>query len=357
MMGAAHSRLNPALRCPRTSTTPATLKDFGELLVAEQLNLSRLKYLNPRPGTRLNKSPDTDTFIFQRLRLQAGRRQTGKRPPWNNHSKVPCPVSPKIQIGSSPCLSNGQNLALDQRKAPDPSQNTARTFGVFYGRGVCPDAYFSLARSSLGGEQRGPAFPVAHVRRNQCLASRQKLPLHQHFVGQSPRKRGLPAVTIGRVVIASEPDVTSRKQRGQRPHRLSAGLLGQRRFDPGQAYLARVLQAKASDIDHFYHAPFALRFERARGSPMPNRRLQPCSRSRWRRMRPAIETCLTRSRDARCRAHITDSFHTTESTHWPNLPLHHACGMIAIMAIAAVPQCVRGIGRFPCGGFFPVFLA
>src|SRR3569832_792721 len=196
-MGAARSRLISALRCPTPSTTPATLKKSDELWLADQLNLPRLKHFNPRPGTRFYKTSDADTFIFQQLRYKAGCRQIGKRPPWNSHSKVACPVPSKIQIGDCPYLSNGQNLALDQCVTPDPGQNTARTFGVFYGRGVGPDAYFSLTRGGLGGQEAGRALPVADIRRNQRLALRQELLLHQRFVRQSPRIGGLAAIAVG----------------------------------------------------------------------------------------------------------------------------------------------------------------
>src|ERR1700742_64407 len=83
MTGKAHCRqltlVSRPLRRPTPSTTASTLVIPGSdtermskpphyLILADKLNLSRSNHLNPRPGTRLHEAPDTNTFIFQRLR-------------------------------------------------------------------------------------------------------------------------------------------------------------------------------------------------------------------------------------------------------------------------------------------------
>ena len=145
----------------------------GELIPAQKLNLSRPKHFNSRPTPRFNEAPNTNTLVFQRLRCKSRCLEIGERPPWNSHSKVPCPIPSKVQVCGCPCLPDGQDLALDQRKAPDPGQNIARTFGVFYGRGVGPDAFFCLSRRRLRGQQRG-AHSLSATSGETSLTLRQK---------------------------------------------------------------------------------------------------------------------------------------------------------------------------------------
>src|SRR6202042_2768963 len=218
----------------------------GELF--QQLNLFRPNHLNPWPGSRPNNPPDTNTFVFQRLRLKTGGRQAGERPSWNSHSEVPCPVPSKVQIGGCPCLPDGQYLALDQRKTPNPSQNIARTFRVFYDGGIGPDASFSLTRAGLGGQKRRCTFFVVHISRNDGLALHQKLAPHQRLIRHQPHKGGLTAIAVGRVIFSTQPHVTTCKDSCQRPLALlsSLRLSGESRLDPAKTHVAPVLQAKAA---------------------------------------------------------------------------------------------------------------
>src|SRR5579872_2490206 len=199
-MGRAQRRPpNSAFPHAALSTTPATLSCpacSAGLFIAYLLNLSHLEHLNSGSGSCLDEAANTNTLAFQRLRYEACRLENSKRPPWNSHGKVSCPVLSEIQICDSPCLPDGQNLALDQRKSPDPGQNSAGTLGVFYGRGLCPDASFCIARRGFSSQQRCGAFFVRHIRRNQGLALREKFGLHHGFGRKQPDKSGLAAVAI-----------------------------------------------------------------------------------------------------------------------------------------------------------------
>src|SRR5579871_3735331 len=179
-MGNTHGpRPSPVIRRPAFVATAATLPPPAVLPSAEQFDLPHLEHLNSGTVSRLDEAPNTNTLVFQRLGLNTRRPKTGKRSPWNSHSEVPCPASSEIQICGSPRLPDGQYLALDQRKSPDRSQNSARTFRVFYGRRVGPDASFCIARLGLGCQQRGGAILVGRAGRHQRLSLPEQFGLHQ----------------------------------------------------------------------------------------------------------------------------------------------------------------------------------
>src|ERR1700739_1731675 len=109
-------RLTLASRRPTPSTTTAILTYLADLVAAHKFDLSHLKRFNSRTAMCLNEAPDTNTFVFERLRRNAGGLKNGARPPWNSHSKVPCPVPAEVQVSGSPRLPDRKNLAFDQRK-------------------------------------------------------------------------------------------------------------------------------------------------------------------------------------------------------------------------------------------------
>ena len=119
-----------------------------ELILAQQFDLPHPERLNSRPAARLDPAADANPSIFEGLKHNSGRLERGYHALWNSHSKVPCPVPAEIQISRCPGLPNGQNLALDHRKPPDPGQNIARTFRVFYGGRIGPDSPFGAPRPS-----------------------------------------------------------------------------------------------------------------------------------------------------------------------------------------------------------------
>ena len=77
-------------------------------------------------------------------------------------------------------------------------------------------------------------------------------------------KGALPAVAIGRVVIAMQGYFAPISDRSE--GRPAAGPVGSGAFDAGKANLPTVFQAKAAHIDGGGNAPLALLLQRAFGS-------------------------------------------------------------------------------------------
>ena len=166
----------------------------------------------------------------------------------NSHSKVPCPVPPEIQVSRCPGLPDRQNLALDHGEAPDPGQNIAGTFRVFYGRRIGPDPRFAWrALASAAASIAAQSLSVT-VGRNQRVALRQQ----QACTGVSEdadetRKRA--GGRSGRGVSSSPRKVTSRPDRTADSAAISRRFLGGSRLDAGEPDFAAVLETKAARID------------------------------------------------------------------------------------------------------------
>jgi hypothetical protein len=187
--------------------------------------------------------------------------------PWNSHSKVPCPVPSEIQISRCPGLPNRQNLALDHRKTPDPGQNIARTFGVFYGRRVGPDA--SLASRAAASAARS-AWRRSPCRSRSPTPWPRPAPEARAAPASRPevaKQRLLAAIAVRCVVFSIQPHVAPCNDCGERLRAPGARLLGKNRLDPGKAHVAAILQVEAACIDHSADAALALRFERASDRP------------------------------------------------------------------------------------------
>src|SRR5437667_726055 len=228
-----------------------------ELIPAQQLNLPHPQQFDSWPATRLDEAADANPSIFEGLNASYGSLECRDHAPRNSRSKAPCPVPPEVQVSRCPRLPDGQNPAFDHRKAPDPGQNIARTFRVFYGRGIGPGSTFGLARLGLRGSQDRGTVLVGHGAGEQRLALRQKLTLHQSLGGREKHEGGLAAITVGGVVLAAQGHVAAGQDRRQR--RYAPGFFGDDRFDAGEADLAAVSQAKGARIDDLDHAAFALR--------------------------------------------------------------------------------------------------
>ena len=135
------------------------------------------KQFNPWSSPRRDNATDTNSFIFERLRPKAGVLERRHDAPWNSRRKVPCPVSPEVQVGDRPCLPDRPDCALDHRKVPNRGQNIARTFRVFYGRWLRPNAQFGIARHALGSSQGGSAIFVCDINGCERLATAQQFAL------------------------------------------------------------------------------------------------------------------------------------------------------------------------------------
>src|SRR5258706_9856074 len=202
---AQRRRLVPLSRRPTHPATAATLCLSRELIPAQQLNLPPPQQFDSRPTTHLDEAAHANPSIFEGLNAgSGGSLEYRHHAPRNSHSKAPCPVSPEIQVSRCPRLPDGQHPAFDYRKAPDPGQNIARTFRVFYGRGIGPDASFCVTCLGLRGSQDRGAVLVCLGAGYHCLAPRQEFSLDQRPGGREKPEGGLAAVTVARVVCPTQ---------------------------------------------------------------------------------------------------------------------------------------------------------
>src|SRR5690349_12887054 len=179
------------------------------LFPAQHLNLPHPQQLDSWSSPRRDNAADTNPSIFEQLRSKAGALKRRYGAPWNSRSKVPCPVSSKIQVGNRPRLSNGQNPALDHRKLPNRCQNIARTFRVFYDRGVGPDAQFGIPCRTFGGGQCCGTIFIGYIGRNQRFTAAQQLALHRLFRAAREQKGTLPAIAVRRIVVPMQRHVAA----------------------------------------------------------------------------------------------------------------------------------------------------
>src|SRR6185437_15036709 len=127
--GQRECRAQQRRRSPRAATRPLPSRTLCHrchsyvsraLVPAQQFDLPHPERLYPRPAMRLDPATDTNSTTFKRLQHDPGGFECRQPMLWNSHSKVPCPVPSEIQVSRCPCLPNGQNLALDHSKPPNP---------------------------------------------------------------------------------------------------------------------------------------------------------------------------------------------------------------------------------------------
>ena len=186
----------------------------SKLILAQQFDLPHPEHFNSWSAPRLDPAADTNPSMFEGLKHDSGALEHRDHALWNSHSKVLCPVPAEIQVSRCPGLPNRQHLALDKRKTPDPGQNIARTFGVFYDRRIGPDA--SFARRPLPRAAKVPALLPPPARRGAATPCRSLPSQRPGAGGPAPatlrRAPSRPPITAG-----SAADLSRNTNAGWRP--------------------------------------------------------------------------------------------------------------------------------------------